>query len=1149
MIRLLGEKLEVSQWIMNQASNTSGTTNTTITLLDTNSASFSMGGRSSIHSNGSISNSDHTDISSATMPTQTLLKIFNYKDNIDNEFSNLTLCEDICLSISRQLKILPTTRLLFGLRVMDSGNEWAAPGHELRPGVRYCFRMRFKVPNMDTQLKNLDKQAYEYLYWQIRHDILHEKIPEIRHPERKDNVMGFAVMHMCIDLQSKSSEGERLASNYRREVIENIENKYKEYLPHTLLREHRYFVKSKIRATFKSVRDKKIGFTEFKFYYIDEVCKLAPNYLMEFYFVAVEYIPNDDPISVQATTGKMGNNSGIQRVYAKLDTHDHPEPGLKISLKKDNWTLLAKLEDIYAIYIKNEVEAYLEIIELPRSYFMQFSSKYELESFVTYIGGYLRLTSKWSKDICNDFPTPSLKFLRETKCHGPIGGAYSFDKLRKMSEKRPTCIIRQCEKEYDVYFVDINTQRSVKGRFAGNIVTTKITFQNKKWILHSTEGLKEYESLKDLKNSISTEMLCIPQSEYEQAPLLHICLPKNLHPKEADTELSKSVLQKGKVQIFDRGNDLRWYENTQRSADNGKIIIMQGDWVQQPAYKDVKVTLKIFSEESDLKDFTSLTHFCNQIYSAQFLKLYGVTLTRPYTMAMEYAHYGPLDKLLRKNKNKISFSMLIDIAFDLVRGIGYLREKKFYHGSIRCSNMFVTKFDANNNKIQTKIGDPGLRRPYTYEDLPWIPQEYYNNLNAVHGDNCVDAWAFATTLWEIFAYGKSPLEELGCGGNIHEMGEKLQTNRTQRYGGILPQPSKDCPDKIYHIMLDGWQTDAHRRFDCVDIFGILQHFEKRLPVYESDSDFYDHNENNEDDDVSLNYSEAPSSPQNHNRFDDVIMSVVIQLPNGKVIVDKRLGEGHYGVVYSGTINCKNKPIEKVAVKTLKTTANVKDFIRESKIMTGLEHENVVKIKCFVEKPIFYIIMEYVSGGSFNDFLIAQKQDLTNRMLLHYAHDIAKGMNYLAEKKIIHRDLATRNILIESDRLKISDFGLAQFANSDGYYIVQSRRDIPIKWYSPEAILYNKFSVYTDVWSFGVTMFETFSRGGEPNLIDNRELSKDEFLSQLQSGKRLKKPEGCPQIVYDKLMRECWREEPRMRPNFAELLVSIRSIMEEQGETI
>ncbi|XP_036317971.1 tyrosine-protein kinase hopscotch-like [Rhagoletis pomonella] len=1172
MKRLLGEKFEISRRIMNQASNASGTTHTTITLLDTSSASFSMGGGSSIHSNGEISIGDHADVSNSTTSSQSTAssarasgqatnKIFNYKDQKDIEYANSLTCEDICFSMCRQLKILPTTRLLFGLRVLDSENEWAIPGLSLRPGVRYCFRMRIKVPNMDTQLKNLDKEAYEYLYWQIRYDIVNEKIPEIRHPEKKDNVMGFAVMDMSIDLEAKSSASERLEKNYKREIIEKIESNYKRYLPQTLLKEHKYFVKSKICATFKNVREKKIGFTEFKFYYISEVCKLAPTYLMEMYVATVNYIPNDDLLMVRTPTSGRGDSG--TRVFVKLDTHDHPEPGLKISREKVKWTLLTKIEDIFAICIGGDVCALLEITGLPQGYRMQFGSRTELESFITYISGYSRLTAKWMTDLCANFQTPSLQKLKDLKCHGPIGGAFSFAKLRELSLNGATCLIRQCEKEYDVYYID-KAKTKLEKSLAVDVLTTKITRENNKWLLHSNDGVKAFDDLKDLRNSISTKILW--PSEYEKAPLLLICLPKNLQPKKTDTELSDAELRKRKVQIFDRKQDLRWYQNTERMCDNGKIMLVRGDWIQGGVCKDVSVMLKIFLSESNPKEFTDLASFCSQIFSAQFLKLHGLTLNTPYTMVMEYYH-APLDEFLRKNKDEISLQMLISIVYDLARGIEYLRVKHMHHGFIRCSNLYVTKYDLKSNCIETKIGDPGIRRAYSHEDLPWIPQEYYNNPDGVRGDECADEWAFATTIWEIFAYGKSILEELECIGKPAKIVEKLLMNRS-RTGGILLKPSECCPEEISNMMFDGWSLDASNRFQTGNIFGTLNTLigryrpsyeriftnerEDHLPYEDSDSDNDIDNENSGNCDAFSSQSITPFISPNQGfshtgmpgrPWDDT--QWVLTLPIGKVIIIKQVAQGHYGTVHWGELryNDPNTAPEEVAVKKFKpeATSNPKDFLREIKIMQSMNHPNVVKIKYSVRKPIS-IVMEYVSGGSF--LVLLKTSNLTNNKLLHFASDIARGMEYLVSKQIIHRDLATRNILWdkEKDYVKISDFGLSQFANADGYYWGFSQRDIPIKWYSPESIAYNKFSMKSDVWSYGVTMFETFSGGDMPNLVPNRELSQDEFLQRLQLGERLRKPDLCPQIVYDKLMLPCWQADPKARPTFTALLDSIRSIM-------
>lgn len=169
---------------------------------------------------------------------------------------------------------------------------------------------------------------------------------------------------------------------------------------------------------------------------------------------------------------------------------------------------------------------------------------------------------------------------------------------------------------------------------------------------------------------------------------------------------------------------------------------------------------------------------------------------------------------------------------------------------------------------------------------------------------------------------------------------------------------------------------------------------------------------------------------------------------GVLIYQGKIGDGHYGSVYRGQYEFESH-IQDVAVKRLKATPDtnlLKDFEREIRIMQRLKHPNIVKIIAWMDQPQILIVMEYVRHRSFLMYLSSQSPLLTNQRLLKFAKDIASGMEYLVSKKIVHRDLAARNILVDSDEcVKISDFGLAQVADSNGYYVVRNSRDIPIKW--------------------------------------------------------------------------------------------------------
>lgn len=160
------------------------------------------------------------------------------------------------------------------------------------------------------------------------------------------------------------------------------------------------------------------------------------------------------------------------------------------------------------------------------------------------------------------------------------------------------------------------------------------------------------------------------------------------------------------------------------------------------------------------------------------------------------------------------------------------------------------------------------------------------------------------------------------------------------------------------------------------------------------------------------------------------------------------------------------------------------------------------------------------------------------------------MHYLEQQSVVHRDLAARNVLVANERcVKIADFGLAQMTDGSGYYYATNSRALPLKWYAYETLNQHKFSNRSDVWSFGVTLYEMFTFGDSPNLVQNRDLDANEILELLEKGERLHRPKFCPQTVYDELMFKCWSIEPKQRPTFAELLKKTEEISAANGESV
>eukprot|EP00794_Sanderia_malayensis_P003131 gene3131-3599_t len=273
-----------------------------------------------------------------------------------------------------------------------------------------------------------------------------------------------------------------------------------------------------------------------------------------------------------------------------------------------------------------------------------------------------------------------------------------------------------------------------------------------------------------------------------------------------------------------------------------------------------------------------------------------------------------------------------------------------------------------------------------------------------------------------------------------------------------------------------------------------------------------------------------------------------------------LGNGSFGVVVLGTMeSCIDDKAEEpypVAVKMLKDFENPrhkKDFEKEIDSLKNLEHPNIVRlIATFASSVRFYIIMEYLSKGNLLNLLHNEREqgnyeqpNPNLKMLYKFVYGIASGMEYLANNQKIHRDLAARNILVSEDyTAKIADFGLARNIAELGQYIT-TQCYIPWKWVAPEALETKSFSVKTDVWSFGVVVWEILTLGDEPYSFISDSMSHQPVSTlrqYLQEGGRLEKPDLCSDKAYD-VIKSCWAKDQLDRPTFSELKNWAKSLAE------
>ncbi|KAJ6664292.1 hypothetical protein lerEdw1_008511 [Lerista edwardsae] len=294
---------------------------------------------------------------------------------------------------------------------------------------------------------------------------------------------------------------------------------------------------------------------------------------------------------------------------------------------------------------------------------------------------------------------------------------------------------------------------------------------------------------------------------------------------------------------------------------------------------------------------------------------------------------------------------------------------------------------------------------------------------------------------------------------------------------------------------------------------------------------------------------ASSNPE-YLSASDVYIPDEWEVPREKISLLQELGQGSFGMVYEGIAKdiVKGEAEIRVAVKTVNESASLRErieFLNEASVMKGFTCHHVVRLLGVVSKgqPTL-VIMELMAHGDLKSYLRSLRPEAENnpgcppptlREMIQMAAEIADGMAYLNAKKFVHRDLAARNCMVAEDfTVKIGDFGMTRDIYETDYYRKGGKGLLPVRWMAPESLKDGVFTAYSDVWSFGVVLWEISSLAEQPY----QGLSNEQVLKFVMDGGCLERPENCAERLHN-LMQMCWQYNPKMRPSFTEIIEMLK----------
>ncbi|KAM3863740.1 non-receptor tyrosine-protein kinase TYK2 [Diretmus argenteus] len=1106
--------------------------------------------------------------------------------------------EELCVSAAEAVGITPLCHILFAL-YDPSSCCWYSPNHIFRPEEESClvihYRMRFyfrnwhglhdKKPTVSRYAlwsgaeqagsPLLEMTSLEYLFSQAKYDFVNDVVPmeEAQSEEElsrfKNESLGMAVLHLSHQAMQTESTLQEVAK--KTSFLRCIPKSFSKHIA-----KNNFLTKLRIRWVFAEFVQTfqqhtmdmgQLGSQEIMYKYISTIEHLAPGFGTETFPVphlelredgdgSSSYLNNTHThgvsednfrapatfeIMVSGTKGiewrKVSEQKAHANSYFRNDSVGYmrktkQQPSQSTANTPNKWTSFCDFPEISHIAISGANVCIST--QDNHSMEVQMNCSREARSFISLLDGYFRLTADAHHYLCHEVAPPRVVLSETNGLHGPMHDEFVLLRLKKEAAEDGAFLVRWSALDYHRIIL------AVLNRNQNGLTPIHKQFR----ILHKgsmfcLEGWdKEFSSVKELTDSLKAFVLksgtdsftvkkcCLPRpAELSNLLVMRQGAKRYVHPDSLALNLTQLRFHQIKDKEIVQEQHLG--RGTRTNIYSGRLLLWGGgEYEDEDEFnnnftdrKGIRVVFKILdqSHKDIALPFFETASLMSQVSHSHLVFVHGVSVKGSENiMVEEFVEFGPLDVFLRKEKESVTPQWKFIVAKQLASALSYLETKRLVHGNVCARNILVARRGLEQGSSPfVKLSDPGialnvLSREERIERIPWIAPECVQSGAPI--GTAADQWSFGVTLLEICNNGALPMS----GSTLSEK------ERFYQQKGRLAEPSSQELASFISMCLT---------YEPVERPSFLRVLRELTEIMIKNPDI------------------SPSAV-----LPDSDPSVFLKRYLKKM---RDLGEGHFGKVTLYQYDPANDGTgELVAVKALKQEAGhlQEGWKKEIEILKSLYHSNIVKYKgCCTELggQVVQLIMEYLPLGSLRDYL--PKRKLGVPQCLVFAQQICQGMDYLHTKRYIHRDLAARNVLVENRGLvKIGDFGLTKYVpEGEIYYRVREDGDSPVYWYAIECLKESKFSFSSDIWSFGVTLYEILTgcdhRQSPPTKfvemmgkVHDGEMPVMVLIKLLEKPKRLPCPRDSPHEL-NLMMEECWDADPARRPSFKSLIGRIEAV--------